>query len=362
MSVLIEDKSIAVTGRLTEPGVEEILREDAFLWEGASCLDLRKVNHVALGAGWRLGNAISIWSQHGLRALVPDPGDFSGNWFRLFTKSGIGHALAAHGVRVETDAGDISREIERYYRGGRREMTGTNNVIVCDLDRRIELRDPDVFADVFGEWSPYVGLQQIAAAPKVNRISFLAMIREAIGNVYDHAYRSPFRGASRLSYVSLRRYKKLEAQPGSNLGRYLEATAGSGRAEESLGWIEIVVVDDGCGMAARQSQATDIYCGDPGREDEAMLAALESGGSIKPSTKDAITHGDPGYGFTYIADGLRRFDAYAELRTGRRGLFYDGSQGEQDGFIISEEASGLMPGTVLHVIFPLRTGQLQIPL
>jgi hypothetical protein len=141
--------------------------------------------------------------------------------------------------------------------------------------------------------------------------------------------------------------------------RYLEAMQLPSERER-LGWVEIVVIDDGCGLASRQSQDDEICLGDPMAEDEALGEALTSGVSVKPVTRDAPANGDPGYGFTYIADGLRRYRAYAELRTGRRLLTLDASGPRCDGFVIRERVLGWMPGTALHIVFPLNAQQLRI--
>jgi len=363
--LVIDEGTLTLGENLSVRSAEQALDGLATLDKsGRIEIDLSELAHVELGAGWRLGNALSAWSREAeVTVRVPPVKDFSGNWFKHFTRSGLGLALGTHPVTVEADGRDVTESVRAYYRGLGALMANANNVVVAALERRVDLRHANVFAEEFTHWAPYVGLEHIDSSSKALRIPFLSMIREAISNVQDHAYRRPCpQLESRLSYASLRRYAKITSADGNRgMERYLRAVDIPADTEQ-LGWVEIVVVDDGCGIATRHSQDPGVCSGDAAAEDEALTDALTSGVSVKPRTRDAPAIGDPGYGFTYIAAGLRRYQAYAELRTGRRLLTLDASGEDCDGFVISEQALGWMPGTAMHVVFPLNSPQLRIHL
>lgn len=363
MAVLIDRGALSLGDNLSVRSAERVLREWGTIGEaGPIVVDLSELSFVEIGAGWRLGNAISAWSRHAdVTVKVPSPGNFGGSWYRAFTRSGLGLSLASHTLKLESDSQDVTHEVRQYYEGLGQVTASSTNVIVPRLERRVELRDPDLFATEFSRWAPSVGLEWVDSATKARRISFLSMIREAIANVFDHAYRSPCEQVdSKLSYLSLRRYESLTTAPGEgSMERYLNSIQDDQESEQ-VGWIEIVVVDDGVGIAARQSQNPNVCSEDLSSEDETLASALRSGHSVKRTTCDAPAQGDPGYGFTYMADGLWRFRAYAELRTGRRLLTLDASGPECDGFVIREQELGWMAGTALHVVFPLYSTQLRI--
>lgn len=363
MAVLIDRGGLSLEDNLSVRSAERVLREWGTVAEaGPIVVDLSELSFVEIGAGWRLGNAISAWSRHAdVTVKVPAPGNFAGSWYRAFTRSGLGLSLAAHRVKVESGNQDLTQEIRQYYEALGPVAASSTNVVLAGLERRVELRDPDLFATEFSNWAPYVGLDWVNSATKAKRISLLSMIREAIANVFDHAYRAPCEHLqNKLSYLSLRRYERLTTAPGDgSMERYLNSIQDD-QGSEQTGWIEIVVVDDGVGIAARHSQNPSVCNEDLSTEDETLASALRSGASVKRRTCDAPAQGDPGYGFTYMADGLWRFRAYAELRTGRRLLTLDASGPECDGFVIREQELGWMAGTALHVVFPLYSTQLRI--
>jgi len=363
VAVLIDQGALSLGDNLSVRSAERVLREWGRIAEGEAILvDLSELSFVEIGAGWRLGNAISAWSrQADVTVKVPPPGDFAGSWYKTFTKSGLGLPIAVHRVKIESDGQDITEEVRRYYEQLGPVTASSTNVVVAGLDRRVELRDPDLFATEFSSWAPTVGLEWVDSAAKAKRIAFLSMIREAVANVFDHAYRAPCEYLeSKLNYLSMRRYERLTTAPGDgSMERYLRSIQDD-RESEQEGWVEIVVVDDGVGIAARHSQNSNVCNEDLSTEDEMLGSALTSGASVKRRTCDAPAQGDPGYGFTYMADGLWRFRAYAELRTGRRLLTLDASGPSCDGFVIREQELGWMTGTAMHVVFPLYSNQLRI--
>src|SRR5690349_17132391 len=56
--------------------------------------------YINAGVGWRVGNALRPYSG-GVEAIVPPFG--MGDWFRTFTRSGLGDALAAHASVIRSE-------------------------------------------------------------------------------------------------------------------------------------------------------------------------------------------------------------------------------------------------------------------
>lgn len=345
--------------------VEELLtvvdrREDQ---HHAWALDLSAVRHVQPGAGYRLGNALARWSRGEVTARVPDPDDFRGPWFQTFTRSGIGLALARHTAAIRVADADITEKVRAYYTE-KGAVSSTNYAVAIDIEDGGLTADIDGFAAAFLRLARSVRLESSVLSQEERR-ALVTLVWEAVLNVVDHAYKEPweYTGAS-LSYVSLRRYERMNAQEGeTGLAAYLTgAQQALAEADEStLGWIEIVVCDDGVGIAARQSGNAGIADELPETELTALGAALAAGGSIKLTTRDAVTIGEPGYGFSLIAGALSDLKGYAALRTGRLHAELDGTRHHADAFLLHDQALGWLPGTALHVVLPLRDPQLRIP-
>src|SRR5205807_10006310 len=148
---------------------------------------------------------------------------------------------------------------------------------------------------------------------------------EAVTNVDDHATRRPLlHGTPVLASLALRWYhfSEIRAAPPTGAAGWMQRTLGRGRGRvdtqsDVRGFVEISVLDDGVGIAARQSGDEAIYWKAMARERQYVLDALAERGSIKPKTQDTKTRGDVGYGFTHINSSLQRLGAWASLRTGR---------------------------------------------
>src|SRR5262249_13980670 len=68
--------------------------------------------YVSPGVGWRLGNALRPYAD-GLEAIVPPFG--KGDWFRTFTRSGLGDAIAAHAVAIRSEGEEITERVKKFY-------------------------------------------------------------------------------------------------------------------------------------------------------------------------------------------------------------------------------------------------------
>lgn len=301
--------------------VEELLRVvDRRADHGISwSLDMSAVRHVQPGVGYRLGNALSRWSRGEVAVLVPDPRDFSGAWFQTFTRSGIGLALARHVTSVRAADDDITERVRAYY-AAKGAVSSTNYAVETDIEDGGLTAEIDDFAATFLSLARLVRLDS-SVLSQHGRRALVTLVSEATLNVVDHAYKEPWEYAdAALSFLSLRYYERVHAQDGEmGLAAYLER-AGQALAEADevpLGWVEIVVCDDGVGIAARQSGNSDVSDEPPAREQNALSGALTAGQSIKLVARDAVTIGEPGYGFTLIAGALKELKGYAALRTGR---------------------------------------------
>lgn len=108
-------------------------------------LDLSTVRNVQPGAGYRLANAMRRWSAGEVVAVVPEPNDFSGEWFRTFTRSGIGLGLACHADRILAGGRDVTEEVRRYYES-RGDASAVNYGVRTQLEIGALTPDIDRFA------------------------------------------------------------------------------------------------------------------------------------------------------------------------------------------------------------------------
>lgn len=329
-------------------------------------LNLSVCSHVEPGAGFRFGNALRRWGLRELTVQVPDPGDFGNRWFLTFTRSGIGLALSASAGKIFAANRDVTHELRDYY-AAKGNVPGTNYGIRTELSTGALTPDEERFGCVFRDLAVNVQL----SATELSHTAWCALtnlLYEAVLNVVDHAFKDPWprppaETSQPLSYLSLRRYKDVSAEGSSHGGlrEYLRRAKVSAKEDRQdiLKWIELVACDNGIGIAARQSQNACIYREPIDVEDDVLREALAVGGSIKLKSGDAAVHGDPGYGLSIIAGGLKKVGAYAALRTGRRLVELDSTL-DSPHFIVREEVLGWMPGTALHVFFPVRNPQLHL--
>jgi hypothetical protein len=332
----------------------------------AVTLDLCPCRHVGPGAGWRLGNAISAWAAAGeVKVRVPDPGDFSGSWFLNFTRSGLGLALARHAEEIKSPVGDVSRALREYY-AERGRLNSENYAVELDLVQSPLGIGIDAFAHEAKKLTPFVHLD-LESLNRVTRQGFLEACFEAIENVGDHSFRSPWHEVARpLSYFSLSFHKTIAsgnapgAIPRGYLERVPEQVPGN---RDRLGYVELIVTDNGCGIAQRHSLNPDIHAGPIEEEDRVLIAAFKKGETVKLRAGDSFVRGKSGYGFSYIVRGLRRLRAYATIRTGRRVAILDGSLPAEDAvWKLDGEPLAAIPGTTLQMLFPVMSSQLNLPL
>jgi hypothetical protein len=325
-------------------------------------LDLSRCRHVDPGAGFRLGNAMRAWAAGRIVVIVPALDEFSGDWFRNFTRSGLGVAMAAHAHAITSQGSDVTERVGDYYhRHG--SSSSTNYVVEAGIENGALVPSRERFASTFNtlltRWLPRADSSLRAE----DRVAVIQLAHEAVTNVVDHAFQLPWEGADDVvSYFSLRWYQAIssaDARVGA-LREYIETHCDQIDVSESIaGWLEVVVNDDGVGIPARHALDRGIYSGPIGEEDKVLVDALSAASSVKLAARDAVVRGDPGYGMAIITAALRRAGAYAGLRTGRRLVEFDPFRSES-GFAIRDEVLGVMPGTTLHVIVPILSPQLKL--
>ncbi len=331
-------------------------------------LDLASCMHVDVGAGWRLGNALRDLATRGkLRITVPELVTFDDqDWFLHFTRSGLGMAIAQYAAEVRTPSRDITGEIKDYYRAPRSYIgspipawVASTFMTVPNLHLGVlpvESEDEAKFKSVLREMLPNAHLDLGAFTGPAND-SLMQLLFEAVQNVWDHADQTPLSSGTRISsYLAIRYYRDI-ALPrtlSQEFRNYLERLpARLPKQADFVGYIEVVVGDDGVGMAARYAQNGSIYEGPFEAEAASLINALKDGASVKPRVRDATIRGVPGYGTTKITTDLRTLAAFAMLRTGRTLVFFD-STSPEPGFLMQDAPLGYLPGTVLQIVFPRR--------
>lgn len=325
-------------------------------------LDFSRCRHVDPGAGFRLGNALQSWSRGRVLVLVPDLEDFSGAWFRNFTRSGLGLSIAAHADEVTSQAQDVTDAVRDYYRGHRSTST-TNYAVESGIETGALIPSRERFGATFNMLLVRSMPRADRSLPHDDRMAVIQLAHEAVTNVVDHAFQLPWEGADEVvAYFSLRWYQTITSADASvgALADYIRAHRDQLDDNHAIaGWLEVVVNDDGVGVPARHSLDRDIYEGPVEHEDAALTDALSMASSVKLKARDAVVRGDPGYGMTIITAALRRLGAYAALRTGRRLVEFDPFR-EPAAFSIREETLGVMPGTTMHVLVPILDLQLKL--
>ena len=314
---------------------------------------------VQPGAGSRIGNALRRFSRpHGkLTIVVPR------NWSTLLGRTNLGYVFAERAASVRLREAAITKKFRQAFSAIVTDNP-TRHFAGALLDRGRLPLDDEAFTAVFLSWSPIAELPGRTLA--TNDLATVAkLVLEATQNVRDHAAKSPLAASvAVLGYCVVEYRNRDEVRFGEDgteeLSTYLEAWSGRQEiGEDLIGFLVIVVNDDGVGIAARQAQDIDIYAGEIEEELAAFGKALESGSSIKLTTNDAPVRGNPGYGYTHITGALRSLKAFASLRTGRIAASFDGlaasdaAEPREAAFDVSSVARSYMPGTALEVFVPV---------
>jgi hypothetical protein len=375
-SLPLRQHALAPTSRgIDVTQAEALIRDMSAIPPGWSTpvIDLSACQYIHSGVGWRLANALSLFS-HGSQVDVVVPMDpttsgYSGPWFRNFTRTGLGMAIAHYARDVYAGDRNIAEELRSYYAGYLYEhaiQLSPNSLTVVGLDRaHVNMNKKRAFIEQFQRWVWPVS----HALRALNRDVFLHLASicfEAIENVRDHAFKHtepPQRPG--LSYFALRYHSKGLPERGApgNTRRYVERV--ERRAGFSVrGFIEVVINDAGIGIPARHSQDMKIYTEDPKVEAEVIIDALKPSTSIKHVVPDTHLDGevkDVGYGYPLMHVALKSLHAHAVLRTGRHLAVFDSTTYGAKSLVLDSQVYGYLPGTTLEILFPVPSLQNRLP-
>jgi hypothetical protein len=346
--------AISLGGEVTPARAEEVIARLADTKDGTSVsLRISGYPYMTPGTGWRIGNALRRFSGDHLEASVPPFGE--GDWFRAFTRSGLGYALAAHAGKILANGTDVTAQVRSFY-GAKDTRADQNAVIFSELHRglSVDAEREEQFRDAF-----LASLKKVNVRPtNFDRDRLRDVIKlafEGIQNAYDHAAKRPLPSGSKIvSYFLLGYYKSVQGHPDptGRLRGYEERLAALTRRART-DFVQVCVNDDGVGIAARQAQNLDIYHGPVGEEEASLRDALRTRSSVKLRAQDCRVRGASGFGYTYIETCLRSLRALAVLRTGRLLAFLDGTDDSGSGFRLEGGVLGYMPGTTLDILIPI---------
>jgi hypothetical protein len=331
-------------------------------------LDFSASLHIDAGVGWRIAGILRPFGErHLITAIVPpikDKKDFQNNWFRPFTRTGLGHALAIYATEIISNGINVTEMVREFYRESG-VVSRINFASISDLTSpsAIDTENYDSFVTQFRKLLYAIGLDSdTARLDSLSAISKLCF--ESIQNIRDHADRAPLPQNTKISSrFSLSYFKELSVAglQGDFRGFVERTRAAEGEGTSEGGFVEAVVTDDGVGIAARHGLSGDVYEKSSDKERALLQSALMAGESVKLLAGDSTVRGDPGYGFSYIADNLKALRAYATLRTGRLAAVFDSTAQSSSAFALLPDDLGRIHGTTLHIVFPKPSLQLRLP-
>jgi len=328
-------------------------------------IDLSACTFIDPSAGWRLANGLRRYAEKELLTVIlPDQDRFSSEqWFKSFTRTGLGYAIAFHCNRIVTPSGrDITEEIKNYY--SRVDgIPAPTHVLVSGIRSKRPF-NVDNFSQFSTKFQSMLSKLRAESPPEGSLQALTTFVFEAVQNVYDHSSSAPLpRSTKVFDYLCVNYHANIRNPPDveNRFATYLKRLTGVLPENRRAGFMEVIINDDGVGIAGRQSQRTDIYHETDRQEERAALSeALAQGGSIKLITKDCPVRYDPGHGTQKIMAALRELSAFAFVRTGRLLAYFDGSDASQEAFAVTAEELGYMPGTALEVIIPIVESQLRL--
>ena len=329
-------------------------------------LDLTNAKTSEIGAGTRIGNALRRYHSNLTVRIPPANGTTISNYiddhWHLLETSHLGLAVAAHAHRVEAGTDDITRAFREHFSPEKPRISHTLVVVPgLHLPGTPTPEERDSFATYL---ISLLNKLRVPAARFDGEAldQLIELTREAVLNIRDHSTKTPLAADTAIqSYLSLSYHPPLDRVSGAvePLRYYIRNLKRKFTRQQVTGFLEIAINDDGVGVAARQSQREAIYWAAAPTEELALLAALQRGGSVKPIAKDAIARGDPGYGFSVIAQSLRRLNGFASMRTGKYLVVCDGTRYDPmaEGFKVASGRTssqlGYLPGTLIQALVPV---------
>jgi len=331
-------------------------------------LDLSRTRTYQIGAAARLGNSlrkVALASNLDLN-LPTDP---VGRQQLLL--SGIGPQLAQYASTIR----EANKANTRNLRKALCAEVGPNGLAfrIDDLKRHPKLvrRSPQRTQELLTSWLSQLSGQsdRLLAAAEVELVA--KIVHEAVLNVQDHSDKAPLVGAADVhSYASLRWRSASEIalspsgfdnEDPSSL--YLQRATTETPFGVAGGFVEIMIVDDGTGVAPRQALDAGIADGaDYGPERAALAEALMAGGTVKLRAKDCPIEMTPGYGSHEISERVIDLAAFVCIRTGRFIAHLDGLRLRAEGqelvdetetsFRLETRTRRPLAGTILSILIP----------
>jgi hypothetical protein len=330
---------------------------------GPFCIDASSCDRIDIGAGYRIGNVIARLATLGPLTVLLPAGEYTvqhvpKEFFWVFTRSGLGPAIARHASVIRAGTQDVTDIIRAYYR--RTLLVPSNSsAYVTDLHLgAIDVEDEGRFGRLL---IGLLGQIDLRAGDIDRRLlgDLVAFSFEAVQNVVDHATAKPHKdGASIFSYLALRYYGHTAAPSEGLFGGYVRRYLRERGKDAKTSWLEIVISDDGNGIPARHAQSAEIYWEPSAEREEEVLAEALARSSVKLRAGDSKVRGSvAGEGFSRIRTSFRELAAFASVRTGRCLATFDGLSTRRDDFHLERDQFGLflgyMPGTTVQVVVPI---------
>lgn len=337
-------------------------------------LDLTATRSIEIGAGPRLGNLLRRFSGEKLKVRLPSmaqqsPKDYVSEHWKLLVRSGLGMGIATHaGTIMFGDLPEREGFRELFLEEQDRRMQNILLIPNIHSTSRFDFEDRTTFSNILRSYLPTLN----ATERHFNSDGLAALVefcRESILNVRDHSYKRPWgEGQRSVSYFSIRYHKRIPFVKTElwALKQYFKRVNDSYPGASSTSYLEIVINDDGNGIAARQGLDSEIYWHYGNREEEFFAKALSPGGSVKPLARDSLVRGHPGYGFSAMASSLRALKGIGLVRSGKLLAVYDGTCGNPQSTIFGLAPSNYrthlryMPGTFIQTIIPIGFGTSQV--
>lgn len=332
---------------------------------GTVRLDLSRLEHTQPGAAPRLTNTFRSIA-HDARAFdVTVPSEPSGFNPRLqpLLNAGMGLPIARHASTISTrrkkQTGPLRKQL-----ADAPPAYGDGRLIIFNLSRHSEFvrRSETAVRQMLAAWT------KNDAPPESRRLStssfskVATLVSESIWNVQDHSDKYPLPGelavtsAIGVQWRPSTRFSELVPEGFKGEDRstiYFDRVLQGER--QVLGFIEIIVNDDGVGFAARHSQQGSIYSTstDPADERSIFAEALTAGGTVKLRSQDCLVDKQPGYGSALIAEAINQTSGFASIRSGRWLAYLDGATKQSSDFEFEDDWRTYIPGTTLQISVPV---------
>lgn len=324
-------------------------------------IDFSRTRDFQPAAVPRLGNALRHISSKGTKITVVVPSSRGSDEPQLdgLLESGIGKQVAVHASVIRTRHHQIKRAFKKALKssGPERDRLRVEHLPQWDAAASRSIGEvtaaisdfcKEHFESSGGETDVVEGVSRLVA--------------ESVWNVIDHSARDPLDSNQQVSsWLSLSQVADRELSliaagfvnedPAT---RYFATM----RTWEPLPshFLQIMINDDGVGIAARQRLTAEIYTKSSTAEREALAEALEAGGSVKLRARDCYVDKQPGYGSTHVANAIVALYGYASIRSGRLLAYLDGSSAEKhesDEFVLEPSDRSYLPGTTIHIVVPI---------